>query len=126
MLRFIGSSLKGLAVDSQRNAWVASLKEDSVYGIRPNGSIIGQFKGGGINAPWDVTVDGEDSLWVSNFGPLDVTNNFRSGRISKLCGINQSACPPGAKTGDPISPASGYTMPSAGSEVLLANGNPLY
>ena len=71
-------------------------------------------------------MDGEDSLWVSNFGPLDVTNNFRSGRISKLCGINQSACPPGAKTGDPISPASGYTMPSAGSEVLLANGNPLY
>ncbi len=77
MLRFIGSSLKGLAVDSQGNAWVASLKEDSVYGIRPNGSIIGQFKGGGINAPWDVTVDGEDNLWVSNFGPLDVTNNFR-------------------------------------------------
>ena len=91
-----------------------------------NGSIIGEFKGGGINAPWDVTVDGKDNLWVSNFGPLDVTNNCRSGRISKLCGINQSACPPGAKTGDPISPASGYTMPSAGSEVLLANGNPLY
>ena len=71
-------------------------------------------------------MDGEENLWVSNFGPLDVTNNCRSGRISKLCGINQSACPPGAKTGDPISPPSGYTMPSAGSEVLLANGNPLY
>jgi hypothetical protein len=61
MLRFIGSSLKGLAVDSQRNAWVASLKEDSVYGILPNGSIIEQFKGGDINAPWDVTVDGEET-----------------------------------------------------------------
>lgn len=126
MLHFIGSSLKGLAVDSQGNAWVASLGENSVYGLRPDGSQIGQFMGGGIVAPWDVTVDGDDNLWVSNFGPIEVTNNFRNGRLSKLCGIDRAACPPGVKTGDPISPPTGYTLPSAGSEVLLANGNPLY
>ncbi len=68
-LRFVGSSLKGLAVDSRGNAWVSSLNDDSVYGIRPDGSLIGQFQGGGIIGPWDVTVDGEDNLWVSNFGP---------------------------------------------------------
>jgi hypothetical protein len=28
--------------------------------------------------------------------------------------------------GEPISPSSGYTVPSAGSEVLLHNGDPLY
>jgi hypothetical protein len=28
--------------------------------------------------------------------------------------------------GDPISPPTGYTVPSAGSEVLLHNGDPLY
>lgn len=125
-LRFVGSSLKGLSVDSQGNAWVASLDDNSVYGIRPDGSLIGQFSGGGIIGPWGVTVDGEDNLWVSNFGPVAVTNNFPDGRLSKLCGIDRAACPPGAKTGDPISPSAGYTMPSAGSEVLLANGNPLY
>ncbi len=125
-LRFVGSSLKGLAVDSQGNAWVSSLNDDSVYGIRPAGSLIGQFQGGGIIGPWDVTVDGEDNLWVSNFGPVEVTNDFTRGRLSKLCGINRAACPPGAQTGDPISPSTGFTMPSAGSEVLLANGSPLY
>ena len=35
-------------------------------------------------------------------------------------------CPPGAKLGDPISPDTGYTLPSAGDPVLLANGEPLY
>ena len=125
-LRYVGSSLKGLAVDSQGNAWVASLNDDSVYGIRPDGSLIGQFRGGGIKGPWDVTVDGDDNLWVSNFGPVAVTNNFTDGRLSKLCGIDRAACPPGAKIGDPISPSTGFTTPSAGSEVLLANGNPLY
>jgi hypothetical protein len=28
--------------------------------------------------------------------------------------------------GDPISPPTGYTVPSAGSQVLLHNGDPLY
>ncbi|MEA3274896.1 MAG: hypothetical protein U9Q81_06300 [Pseudomonadota bacterium] len=125
-LRFVGSSLKGLSVDSRGNAWVSSLDDDSVYGIRPDGSLIGQFTGGGIIGPWDVTVDGDDNLWVSNFGPVAVTNNFPDGRLSKLCGIERAACPPGAKTGDPITPSTGYTLPSAGSEVLLANGDPLY
>lgn len=48
------------------------------------------------------------------------------GRLSKLCGIDRDACPPGAKTGDPITPGAGYTMPSAGSQVLLHDGTPLY
>ena len=34
--------------------------------------------------------------------------------------------PPGKRLGDPISPPTGYTVPSAGSQVLLHNGDPLY
>ena len=34
--------------------------------------------------------------------------------------------PPGTNLGDPISPMTGYTVPSAGSQVLLHNGDPLY
>ena len=71
-------------------------------------------------------MDGEDNLWVANFGPLQPGSNFTSGRISELCGINPAARPPGKRLGDPISPPTGYTVPSAGSQVLLHNGDPLY
>ena len=59
---------------------------------------IGQFTGGGIDGPWGIAVDGEDNLWVANFGPLQPGSNFTDGRISELCGIN----------GDPL-----YGLPPA-------------
>ena len=124
-LRFVGTGLKGLTVDSHGNAWVTSLGDSMIYGIRPDGSEIGHFGGGGIDHPWGATVDGEDNLWVANFGPLEPGSNFR-GRLSKLCGVDPVACPPGKNVGDPISPTTGYTVPSAGSQVLLHNGDPLY
>ena len=63
---------------------------------------------------------------MANFGPLTPGSNFNTGRLSKLCGANTSACPPRSKMGDALSPGSGYTVPSAGSQVLLHDGNPLY
>jgi hypothetical protein len=126
LLRFVGRALKGLSVDSKGNAWVASLADNAIYGIRPDGSLMGPFAGGGIYGPWDVTVDGEDNLWIANFGPIEANNTLAVGRLSKLCGVNPDACPPGKKLGDPISTATGYTVLSAGSQVLLHNGEPLY
>ena len=32
----------------------------------------GPFNGGGIDRPWGMTVDGEDNVWVANFGPLEL------------------------------------------------------
>lgn len=122
----VGQSLKGISIDSGGNAWVASQGDNSVYAIRPDGTIMGQFSAGGIDGPWGTTIDGEDNVWVANFGPLQLTSDFTSGGITKLCGIRAAACPPGRKVGDPISPATGYTVPSAGSQVLLHNGDPLY
>jgi hypothetical protein len=75
-----------------------------------------------MDGPWDTAIDGEDNVWVANFGPLQPPSNFR-GRLTKLWGVN---APPGHNVGDPISPPTGYTVPSAGSEVLLHNGDPLY
>lgn len=126
LLRFVGRAMKGISVDSQGNAWVASLNDNAVYGLRPDGSLLGPFAGGGVYGPWDVTVDGEDNLWVANFGPIAANNTLPVGRLSKLCGVNRDACPPGKKLGDPISPVTGYTVLSAGSQVLLHNGEPLY
>jgi len=59
------------------------------------------FTGGSLPGPWAIAVDGDDNIWISNFaGP--------SGQIAHLCGARPENCPPGMKTGDPISPPSGY------------------
>jgi hypothetical protein len=90
------------------------------------GDVLGQFNGGGIDAPWGLTVDGHDNVWVGNFGPEAAGNDFTNSRVSKLAGGNPATRPPGLQTGDAISPPSGYTLPSAGAQVLLHNGDPLY
>ncbi len=113
--------LRGLSLDSQGNAWLATLGSN-IYLFRPDGAKFGPFCGGGMDYPWDTAIDGEDNVWVANFGPLELGNNFR-GRLTKLWGIHR---PPGHRVGDPISPPTGYTVPTAGSEVLLHNGMPLY
>src|SRR6266704_725938 len=121
-LHFLGQQLRGLSLDSHGNAWVASQGDSMMYAIRPDGMEIGHFTGGGMDGPWDTAIDGEDNVWVADFGPLEPPSNFR-GRLTKLWGVN---APPGHNVGDPISPPTGYTVPSAGSEVLLHNGDPLY
>jgi sugar lactone lactonase YvrE len=122
----IGHSLKGMSLDSQGNAWVASGGDDAVYLFSPTGEVLGKFSGGGISCPWSATVDGDDNVWVANFGPMTFGNNYTNAAISKLAGTNPDTRPPGLKTGDPISPQTGYTLPSAGDPVLLHNGDPLY
>jgi len=113
--------LRGLSLDSQGNAWLAALGSNVIYVFRPDGTQLGQFSGGGMDSPWDTAIDGEDNVWVANFGPLQA-GDF-TGRLTKLWGIH---APPGHNVGDPISPPTGYTVPSAGSEVLLHTGVPLY
>ena len=123
-LQFVGKALKAMVLDSVGNAWVASQGDNLIYLFAPDGTEVGNFSGGGIDGPWGITVDGEDNIWVANFGPLDpkLPNNF-TGRLTKLWGVN---APAGHNVGDPVSPSTGYTVPTAGSEVLLHNGEPLY
>lgn len=77
----------------------------SVTMIGPDGQTPAQpFVNGGIFLPWGVAVDGDDTVWVSNFGGR---------RLVHLCGARLSACPPGYRTGQPLSPAAtGYTSDS--------------
>ncbi|MFR9797970.1 hypothetical protein ACL02U_19010 [Streptomyces sp. MS06] len=74
----------------------------SVTMIRPDGSTPAEpFVNDGLFLPWGIAVDGNDTVWVANFG---------GHRLANLCGARTSACPPGLHTGDPISPAgTGYT-----------------
>ena len=68
--------------------------------VRPDGTVLPPFDGGkSINGPWGIAVDGNDNVWVANgFGHT----------VTALCGARPANCPPGTKTGDPISPPGGY------------------
>jgi len=109
----------GIAIDSQNNAWVSNsgvvaapcYKGDSLNILNPrdasvtmftaDGKAKGPYTGGGVHRPWGIAVDGDDTVWVANFGGT---------RVTQLCGVNTDACPPGTKTGEGISPKSGYTF----------------
>jgi hypothetical protein len=133
-----GHSGKGMAIDSKGNAWITNtlgdgldlttklkllwLKLDekmseadpvvladllgspgkgSVSLLQPDGSPGpgSPFHGAGLWGPWAVAIDGNDQVWISN---------FIGQRITQLCGVRTETCPPGMKTGDPISPPGGY------------------
>jgi DNA-binding beta-propeller fold protein YncE len=68
--------------------------------VRPDGTVLPPFDGGkSIVAPWGIAIDGNDNVWVAN-------SIGRS--ITELCGVRTDTCPPGYKTGCPISPPGGY------------------
>jgi len=117
----IGKVMKGIAIDHDGNIWTASGSDDHVYVFDSTGMLIGGYQGGGINGPWGICLDGADNLWVGNFGPLEPGTNFH-GRLTQLAGINAK----GHLLGDGLSPQTGYTLPTAGDEVLLANQESLY
>jgi hypothetical protein len=68
------------------------------------------FTGGGLKLPWGIAVDGNDTVWVFNFGavPVGQTTDLATG-ISRFCGFDTRGCLKGMTVGDPISPATGYT-----------------
>ena len=97
---------KADAEDQKAQMWIdlydmaAKYPGGDVSMVGPDGTVVGTFDGGGsINAPWGIAIDGNDNVWVADaFGRT----------ITHLCGARLENCPPGAKTGDPISPPGGY------------------
>ena len=75
----------------------------SITVLRPDGTeaSFSPVYGKGIVGPWAASVDGNDNIWISNFGSA-------SAGIVELCGFRTEHCPPGVKTGDAISPPGGY------------------
>lgn len=124
----VGKANKAIAVDSLGNAWLASGGDSTVYRLSPqDGRQAGAYTGvGGMDAPWGICVDGDDHVWVGNFGVLGPESDYIYPGLTQLVGANPATIPPGMKTGDPISPPTGYTLPSAGQPVLLHDGEPVY
>lgn len=92
--------------DKSAKAWISLYNTVVKYPggdvslVRPDGTVVGTFDGGkSIDSPWGIAVDGNDNVWVANGGGHSIT---------LLCGARPGNCPPGTKTGDAISPASGY------------------
>lgn len=88
-------SPQGIAVDSAGGLWVTSLVESTVTRFGPDGKVRGQFQAPSIRGAWSVAVDGEDNVWVAS---------FVNRKLTLLCGRAVANCPPGTKTGEPISP----------------------
>ena len=87
------------AMFEQKPGWEGG----SLTVLRPDGTEadFSPIYGKGVYAPWAVSVDGNDNIWVSNFARA-------SAGIVQLCGFRTENCPPGMKTGDAISPPGGY------------------
>jgi hypothetical protein len=78
-----------------------------------DGGLPKRFTGGGLTVPWGNVIDGDDTLWVFNFGQRptkDVGENttWPDTPLSRFCGGDASKCPPDLTTGDAISPDDGY------------------
>jgi hypothetical protein len=94
-------SPQGMAIDSAGNLWVASLVDSNVTWLGPDGEVKDQFRAPSIEGAWGVAIDGDDNVWVAS---------FVGEKVTQLCGRIASNCPPGAKTGDPLSPSlRGFT-----------------
>lgn len=119
----VGLANKAVAADSRGNAWVASGGDSHVYSITPEGKVSGFTGCGGMDSPWGIAVDGNDDVWVANFGALGITKVYENPAITKLAGV---ASPSGCKAGEPLTPKSGYTLPTGGDPVTLPDGSPLY
>jgi streptogramin lyase len=104
-LKMLDSKVTGRLAEIDRIAYDALSSNPgmgSVSMIRPDGTQApgSPFNGGGSTwGSWGVVIDGNDQVWISN---------FRGRSITHLCGVRTETCPPGMKTGDPISPPGGY------------------
>jgi hypothetical protein len=119
----LGAAVKGNAVDRFGNAWVASGGDDTVYLVTKDGHTFGFKDRAGLLGPWGVAVDGNNDVWVANFGRMGVTEDYTNAGVSKLAGVDS---PSRLAVGEALTPSTGYTLPTGGDEVLLPDGSPLY
>ena len=120
----------GISGDSMGNMWVSnsnSVKVPCVDPLDPQDGDVGPsiayypaddsapsvFTGGGLTIPWGNAIDGNDTLWVFNFGHkptdnIDENTTWPNTPLSHFCGADTGKCPPGMSTGEAISPSTGY------------------
>jgi sugar lactone lactonase YvrE len=116
----------GISGDSKGNMWVSRSDSVDVPCVTPLDTSLGKemgpalvyfpaddgtpqvFAGGGLTIPWGNFVDGNDTVWVFNFGVDPNDDESNTTPLSHFCGADTSKCPPGIAMGQPISPGEGY------------------
>lgn len=91
-------SPQGISVDSAGNLFTANLLSASITRVTPSGQARA-WRVKGMKGPWGTAVDGNDTVWVADF--LGAT-------LVQFCGRRVRYCPPGVRTGEPITPVGGY------------------
>lgn len=122
----VGYATKVVVVDSRFHAWVASSGDGMVYRVNPQGDVVGTFDGGGIDAPWGLALDGDQNVWVANFGKLGIRYDYTRAALSVLAGDTEKTRDAGLRPGDPLSPGTGYTLKTGGDPVTLPDGEIIY
>jgi streptogramin lyase len=95
-------SADDLAANMWAHLWdiISEYPGGDISMIAPDGKVHGPFNAdGAITAPWGIAIDGNDNVWVAS---------STSHSVTQLCGVRTETCPPGLKTGDPITPSEGY------------------
>ena len=106
----------GVALDSHSNVWVSNsgvvhvpcpgepidvdifpnIELASISLFDPEGNQLGHFQGGGIWIPWGIAVDGNNDVWLANFGGF---------RVSHFAGVDNAT----HEVGKPIAPNGYYS-----------------
>lgn len=77
-----------------------------VFGLPTNSNP--DVNTGGLRIPWGNFVDGNDTIWVFNFGVDPTDDEGKLTPLSHFCGTDPQKCPAGLTLGEAISPPSGY------------------
>jgi streptogramin lyase len=132
-----GYSGKGMAIDSQGNAWIANTagsgftdveklhfldlkltgRLDQIDQVAYNALMKGRMGSISMLRPDGTPGPGSPYSGGGAWGSWAIvidgndqvwSSNFAGRSITRLCGVRTETCPPGMKTGDAISPAGGY------------------
>ena len=94
-----------------------------MYRVTKEWEVSGFTGRGGLNAPWGVAVDGDNDVWVANFGAMGIDQVYTTACISRLAG---EGSPSGQPVGTALTPDTGYTLKTGGDPVTLPDGSLLY
>ena len=76
------------------------------------------FTGGGLKLPWGIAVDGDDTVWVFNFGAVPVLHPTDTPTaVSRFCGTDTAKCPPG------LSPSATRSRPRPAIKAMRSNAS---
>jgi len=112
--------LRQVAINSKNEVFVVGITSSRVIQLATDLSHIVQTFDANINAPWGITIDGRDTMFMANFAQ-------EKGRDPESNSLDMQG-PYGVSVIRPEYEgiARLMTVPTGGAEVMLRNGLPLY